>query len=54
MNVTWNPSSISVSTVQHAENEVALAILAMPQTEVDLWKKHGDSYGYVFYLGRAV
>ncbi|QDU76835.1 Demethylrebeccamycin-D-glucose O-methyltransferase [Bremerella volcania] len=39
---------------QHAENEVARAILDMQQTEVDLWKKHGDSYGYVFYLGRAV
>ena len=39
---------------QHAENDVAHAILDMQQTEVDLWKKHGDSYGYVFYLGRAV
>ena len=39
---------------KHAGNDVALAILDMLQTEVDLWKKHGDSYGYVFYLGRAV
>lgn len=39
---------------QHAKNDVAHAILDMQQTEVDLWKKHGDSYGYVFYLGRAV
>jgi len=23
------------------------------QQEIDIWKECGDSYGYVFYLGRA-
>ncbi|MCA8982739.1 MAG: hypothetical protein KDA76_03175 [Planctomycetaceae bacterium] len=33
---------------QHAENDVALAIMDMQQTEVDLWKKHGTAMAACF------
>ena len=38
---------------KHSANSDALEVLDSLQQEIDLWKECGDSYGYVFYLGRA-
>jgi len=38
---------------QHSDDEDADAIVNNQQGELDLWKECGDSYGYVFYLGKA-
>jgi hypothetical protein len=35
-------------------NAEAQAFADSLQREIDIWKKYGDSYGYVFYLGRAI
>jgi len=35
----------------HADPELA-AVIAMTRHEADLWRRHGDSYDYVFYLLR--
>ena len=39
---------------KNSDNEDAVAVVDSQQQELDLWKECGDSYGYVFYLGRAV
>lgn len=35
-------------------NAEAQAFADSLRQEIDVWRKYGDSYGYVFYLGRAV
>jgi len=39
---------------QHTENAEAQVLADGVQREVDIWKEFGSSYGYVFYLGRAI
>lgn len=38
---------------QHVHNAEVLAFADGLRREIDTWKEFGDSYGYVFYLGRA-
>lgn len=38
---------------QHRQNPIAQAIIEAQRRELAMWKQYGDSYGYVFYLGRA-
>ena len=51
----YGPLEKQIATLRekHAGNATALAMLDSLQQEVDLWKECGDSYGYVFYLGKA-
>jgi SAM-dependent methyltransferase len=37
-----------------SENRAAQALADSVQGEIDLWKEYGDSFGYCFFLGRAV
>jgi SAM-dependent methyltransferase len=37
---------------RHAGDEVALAVLAEEQVEVDMYRRHGRSYGYEFFICR--
>jgi hypothetical protein len=37
-----------------SEDAQAKSFADSVQKEIDIWKEYGDSYGYVFYLGRAV
>ncbi len=39
---------------ENSDNAEARAFADSLQQELDVWKKYGDSYGYVFYLGRAI
>jgi len=39
---------------KHSENAQAQSFADSMQQEIDIWKECGDSYGYVFYLGRAI
>ena len=38
---------------QHPTNSDAQSLADSLQHEVDVWRKFGSSFGYVFYLGRA-
>ncbi len=38
---------------QHPTNNAAQSLCDSVQREIDLWKECGDSYGYVFYLGKV-
>ncbi len=40
--------------VENSENAEAQAFADSVQREIDVWKEFGSSYGYVFYLGRAI
>jgi ubiquinone/menaquinone biosynthesis C-methylase UbiE len=37
---------------KHSENAQAQSFADSVQEEIEIWKEYGDSYGYVFYLGR--
>ena len=37
----------------HADNEHAKVFADAMRREVDVWRECGDSFGYVFYLGKA-
>jgi SAM-dependent methyltransferase len=39
---------------KHSENAEAQAFADSVQREIEVWKEYSDSYGYVFYLGRAM
>ena len=39
---------------KHSENVEAQLLSDATQKEIDVWKECGSSYGYVFYLGRAI
>lgn len=39
---------------RHPDDDEAAMIAAEVRREVDLYRRHGDSYGYVFYLAQAV
>jgi ubiquinone/menaquinone biosynthesis C-methylase UbiE len=38
---------------ENSDNAEAQTFADSLQREIDVWREHGDSYGYVFYLGRA-
>ncbi len=35
---------------EHADDDVAAAVFAAERREIDLYRRHGDAYGYVFYV----
>ncbi|MCA9018917.1 MAG: class I SAM-dependent methyltransferase [Planctomycetaceae bacterium] len=37
----------------HAENRAAQSLADSLQSEIDMWKECGDSFGYCFFIGRA-
>ena len=39
---------------ENSDNAEAQTFADSLQREIDVWREHGDSYGYVFYLGRAI
>jgi ubiquinone/menaquinone biosynthesis C-methylase UbiE len=39
---------------ENSDNAEAQAFADSLQREIDVWREQGDSYGYVFYLGRAI
>ena len=39
---------------KHSENAEAQTLSDSVQREIEVWKECGSSYGYVFYLGRAI
>jgi hypothetical protein len=39
---------------ENSQNAEAQAFADSLQREADVWKECGSSYGYVFYLGRAI
>ena len=39
---------------KHLENTEAQVLANGVQREIDIWKEFGSSYGYVFYLGKAI
>jgi ubiquinone/menaquinone biosynthesis C-methylase UbiE len=45
---------LAVFRSEKSGNAEAKALADSLQLEIDVWKKYGDSYGYVFYLGRAI
>jgi SAM-dependent methyltransferase len=45
---------LAVFRSDKSDNAEAQALADSMQQEIDIWKECGDSYGYVFYLGRAV
>jgi SAM-dependent methyltransferase len=45
---------LAVFRSENSDNAEAQAFADSLQREIDVWKKYGDSYGYVFYLGRAI
>ena len=45
---------LAVFRSENSGNAEAQAFADSLQQEIDVWKKFGDSYGYVFYLGRAI
>lgn len=38
---------------RHPDDAQAAAVAAEARAEIDLYRRYGDSYGYVFYLARA-
>lgn len=38
---------------RHAENPTAAEVAQAEEAEIDLWRRHGASYGYVFFLGQV-
>ena len=44
---------LAVFRLENSDNADAQAFADSLQREIDVWKGHGDSYGYVFYLGKA-
>ncbi|MCA9017245.1 MAG: class I SAM-dependent methyltransferase [Planctomycetaceae bacterium] len=38
----------------HSANVTAQAFADSLQQEIDLWKEYGDSYGYCFFIGKAI
>ena len=45
---------LAVFRSENSGNAEAQAFADSLQQEIDVWKEYGDSYGYVFYLGRAI
>jgi len=45
---------LAVFRSEESDNADAQAFADSLQQEIDVWKGHGSSYGYVFYLGKAV
>jgi ubiquinone/menaquinone biosynthesis C-methylase UbiE len=45
---------LAVFRSENSDNAEAQAFADSLQREIDVWKRYGSSYGYVFYLGRAV
>ena len=39
---------------EHLENAEAQTLSESVQREIEVWKECGSSYGYVFYMGRAI
>lgn len=37
---------------KYAGDEAALAVASMERREIELYREHGDAYGYVFFVGR--
>ncbi len=38
---------------EYKDNDKALTILEIEQREIDLFRKHSQFYGYVFYAGQS-
>jgi hypothetical protein len=45
---------LAVFRSENSGNAEAQAFADSLQQEIDVWREHGDSYDYVFYLGRAI
>jgi ubiquinone/menaquinone biosynthesis C-methylase UbiE len=45
---------LAVFRSKHSENARAQSFVDSVQQEIDIWKECDRSYGYVFYLGRAI
>jgi SAM-dependent methyltransferase len=45
---------LAIFRSEHSQDAQAQSFADSVQQEIDIWKKYGDSYGYAFYLGRAV
>ena len=45
---------LAVFRLEKSGNAEAQAFADSLQREIDVWKEHGDNFGYVFYLGRAI
>ncbi len=45
---------LAVFRSEKSDNADAQAFADSLQQEIDFWREYGDSYGYVFYLGRAI
>ena len=45
---------LAIFRSEESGNADAQAFADSLQREIDVWKGHGDSFGYVFYLGKAV
>ena len=45
---------LAVFRSEKSDNAEAQAFADSLQQEIDMWRKYGSSYGYVFYLGRAI
>ncbi|QDT42759.1 Demethylrebeccamycin-D-glucose O-methyltransferase [Gimesia alba] len=45
---------VTAFRTKHSANATAQAFADSLQQEIDLWKEYGDSYGYCFFIGKAV
>lgn len=45
---------VAMQCQKHREDESLCEVIAAMQEEVDLYQRHGNSYGYVFYILRKV
>ncbi|BDU73717.1 SAM-dependent methyltransferase [Mesoterricola silvestris] len=43
---------VAIQCGKHRGDETLAEVIALMEAEVDLYRRHGDSYGYVFYLLR--
>ena len=39
---------------QHRNDDEAIAVIEESQAQIDLYRRCADSYGYVFYVLRAI
>jgi SAM-dependent methyltransferase len=49
----YEPEQIELDRfrAEHADDPTAQAVMDALQEEIDVWRRHGEHYGYVFYLG---
>jgi ubiquinone/menaquinone biosynthesis C-methylase UbiE len=45
---------LAVFRSENSGNAEAQSFADSVQQEIEIWKEYGDSYGYVFYLGRVI